>query len=116
WNRPFLNTMELFRVRAFFSPSDYKAYAGATRTNRLLQIQKLPQATHADFLPSIGRWQEPRGLYDVEWFSTPAEVCQLMSSFQNENESEVVEILGLNTPFVEKGHFEQVLYKGGSEP
>tara|TARA_R110000868_G_scaffold117600_3_gene312235 strand:- start:31584 stop:32825 length:1242 start_codon:yes stop_codon:yes gene_type:complete len=116
WSRPFLTTMELFKIRATFSPIDYKSYAGATRTNRMLMLQKLPKSDDKKFLEDINSWQQPRGLYDAEWFSTPQEICTLLFSLDKEEDPELVEILGSNIPFVDNEKYLKSFYKGGSEP
>lgn len=116
WSRPFLSTGEFFKIRAFLSAPEYRQYAAGSRTERLLKIQRLQNRKNDEFMKSIETWQEPRGIYDAEWFSTPLEVCALMKKFNEENNQDVLEILSKNTPFVDKDIFEQVLYKGGSEP
>lgn len=116
WSRPFLTTMELFKIRASFSPYDYKTYAADGRTARMLKIQKLPTSKDEKFFDNISKWQEPRGLFDAQWFSTPNEVCQLLSQMSLEANPEVLTIMSKNTPFASPEKFKRVLYKGGSEP
>lgn len=116
WTRPFLTTLELFKIRAQFSPLDYKQYAAGNRTTRLRKIQDAQIINQDDFMKEIMQWHQPRGLYDAEWFSTPREICQLLETFSSAKDENVEKILGLNTPFIEKDEFNQVLYKGGSEP
>tara|TARA_R110000868_G_scaffold16687_13_gene74230 strand:- start:667 stop:1908 length:1242 start_codon:yes stop_codon:yes gene_type:complete len=116
WSRPFLTTMELFKIRATFSPVDYKNYAGTTRTNRMLMLQKLPRSDDKKFLEDINSWQQPRGIFDAEWFSTPQEICLLLQKLDKEVDPELNEILGSNVPFVEKDKYIKSFYKGGSEP
>lgn len=116
WSRPFLSTMELFKIRAFLTAPEYKQYAAGSRTERMLKIQRLQNKKDEEFQKSISSWQEPRGIYDAEWFSTPSEVCDLMSKFNQEANQDVIDTLSKNTPFVDEDIFEQALYKGGSEP
>lgn len=116
WNRPFLSTRELFLARAIFTPKQYQLYANATNTGRLRMLQSLPKMNNEELLTKISDWSEARGIYAMEWYSTPSEVCTLLTAMHNENNPEVIKILSLNTPFVDRDSFEVALYKGGSEP
>lgn len=116
WNRPFLTTKELFQVRASFEAEDYKRYASNTTTGRLVQLQKVAKLNNEQVMNKLSKWQSPRGILDTEWFSTPKDICTLLKSFDHDNDEKINSILAANTPFVEKELFDQVYYKGGSEP
>lgn len=115
WSRPFLNTMEFFKARAFFEASQYRDYARASRNERQLMIQKVANRKEG-FETAINSWQEPRGIYDTEWFSNPKEVCDLLGKMSKENDPSVIKAMSKNVPFIDDEVFSQSLYKGGSEP
>lgn len=116
WNRPFLTTKELFQVRAIFEAEDYKKYASNTTTGRLVQLQKVAKLKNDQVMNELSKWQTPRGVLDTEWFSTPKDICALLQTFDQDNDEKINSILSSNTPFAEKDLFDQIYYKGGSEP
>ncbi len=116
WNRPFLTTMELFKVRASFEAEDYKKYASNTTTGRLVQLQKVAKLKNDQVMNKLSKWQTPRGILDTEWFSTPKDICKLLKALDQEKNEQVDSILSSNTPFADKDIFDQIYYKGGSEP
>ncbi len=116
WNRPFLATKDFFQLRGKFSTQDYKKYASNTTTGRLLQLQNVSKINNEKLMDQLSDWQTPRGILDAEWFSSPKEICELLKSLDNEKDEKVNSILSNNTPFVDNNFFDQIYYKGGSEP
>src|SRR5690606_32399069 len=76
WNRPFLTTLELFRIRAAFKEATYARYDNSTRNNRLKMLESLPKSE--DLRKNLADWNSPRGVMQIEWYSTPQEICQLL--------------------------------------
>jgi beta-lactamase class A len=119
WNRPFLTTLDLFRVRAAFKDASYERYNNAKRSDRLKMLEALPKSD--DLAKNLADWSSPRGIMQLEWYSTPQEICQLLSSIDTRatraKDNTPRDILASNTPFVESIHgFDYAGYKGGSEP
>ncbi len=117
-NTPFLKTMDLFRVRAYFSEADIKRYQRAKRSMRISMLRALESKKPEDLMKALSGWDEPRHIDAIEWFGTPRDICQLYAWFHQKSDQEARKILSVNTPLLEPSELglSYAGYKGGSEP
>lgn len=117
-NTPFLKTMELFRVRAFFSDEDVKRYQGAKRRTKISMLRSLESKNPSMVMKELASWKEPRHVEAIEWFGTPRDICQLYAWFEKNSDQQTRKILSANTPLLEPSELglSYAGYKGGSEP
>jgi beta-lactamase class A len=106
-NQPFLMTRELFQLKA----SGNKALLERYRQGNLAQ----KRAVLAEFakrpLPSVAEFEgsQPNAL-DVEWFYTPAQLCDRLDRVFD------LPLMGINPGIARPQDWQQVAFKGGSEP
>jgi beta-lactamase class A len=104
-NTPFLSTREAFVLK---DPANaallarYRAADVAGKRALLPAIDKLP-------LPDAGIFTAPLAT-DIEWYFTPAELCTLIDGVRD------LGAMQINPGVAEKKDWQQVAYKGGSEP
>jgi len=104
--RPFLTTGDMFRLKAKGNEALLARFRDATPTLReklLEEIEKLP-------LPRVEDYPKGVTAPDVEWFFSPAELCELMSKVQH------LPLMGINPGVAKKDDWDRIAYKGGSEP
>jgi beta-lactamase class A len=106
-NRPFLSTREAFTLK---DPANaalltrYRAADPAGRRALLPAIDKLPLPDVAIFAPG-----KPVAS-DIEWFFTPVELCTLIEGVRG------LGAMQINPGVAAKKDWQQIAYKGGSEP
>jgi beta-lactamase class A len=105
-NTPFLSTREAFILK---DPANmmllarWRAADAAGKRALLAEIDKLP-------LPDVSIFDKGPTATDIEWFFTPTELCTLVDG---------VRFLGamqINPGVAEKKDWQEIAYKGGSEP
>ncbi|MGB0452384.1 MAG: serine hydrolase [Bacteriovoracaceae bacterium] len=112
---PFLKTRELFLVRAFWDEQTTSAYAKSSATKRRMMLANLKtKISNKSLMDKLSTWSSPRSIYDIEWFSTPLEVCQLLVHLNKRNNEKINQVLSPNSSQNEDVPY--VAYKGGSEP
>jgi beta-lactamase class A len=104
-NTPFLSTREAFLLKdpanaAFLAR--WRAANSVGRAALLPEIDKLP-------LPDAGIFTAPLAL-DVEWFFAPAELCTLIDGVRD------LGAMQINPGVADKEDWQQIAFKGGSEP
>jgi hypothetical protein len=106
-NRPFLSTLEAFRLK---SPENAALLARWRAAGPEGRYDLLPEIAAAP-LPSLEIFAEgvPRAT-DVEWFFTAVELCDLLAAVQE------LDLTGVNPGVVTAGDYPRVAFKGGSEP
>lgn len=115
---PFLTTKEMFATRANFSLEEFNNY------NKKSFIDKLNIFKNYDYVPiseigdKLSLWKDPKGIYDIEWFSDAKTMCFLMQKLDDlaKKDDKLFSILSANTPFVGPAQTRYSFYKGGSEP
>ncbi len=106
-NRPFLSTREAFTLK---DPANagllahYRAADPAGRRALLPEIDKLPLPDAAIFASG-----KPVAT-DIEWFFTPVELCTLIDGVRT------LGAMQINPGVAIKKDWQQIAYKGGSEP
>jgi beta-lactamase class A len=106
-NRPFLSTREAFTLK---DPANagllarYRAADPAGRRALLPAIDKLP-------LPDVAIFASGKPVAtDIEWFFTPLELCTLIDGVRD------LGAMQINPGVATKKDWQQIAYKGGSEP
>lgn len=106
-NRPFLSTREAFILKDPVNGvllARYRAADTAGRRALLPEIDKLP-------LPDGGIFASGQPMAtDIEWFFTPGELCRLIDSVRD------LGAMQINPGLAGKNDWQQIAYKGGSEP
>jgi len=104
--RPFLSTLEMFKLKWGIAPGERKAFAEAgpaTRREMLHSIKKCDKS-RIQYKPT------PILIGEVEWHITTRELCDVMYEMRNDPS------LSINPGLVDPSHWNLVGYKGGSEP
>jgi beta-lactamase class A len=105
-NTPFLSTREAFILK---DPANaalltrWRAAEPAGRAALLPEIDKLP-------LPDAGIFAGAPLATDIEWFFTPTELCILIDSVRD------LGAMQINPGVADKKDWQQIAFKGGSEP
>ena len=106
-DRPFLSTREAFILK---DPANgvllarYRAANAAGRAAMLAEIDRQP-------LPDVGIFASGQPIAtDIEWFFTPAELCTLIDGVRD------LGAMQINPGIAAKKDWQQIAYKGGSEP
>jgi beta-lactamase class A len=105
-DKPFLSTREAFVLKAPVNAALLARYRAANESGRramLLEIDGLP-------LPEISVFDAGPLATDVEWFFTPNELCSLMSKVSD------LPAMHINPGVAKPADWQQIAYKGGSEP
>jgi beta-lactamase class A len=106
-DRPFLSTREAFILKDPVNGillARYRAADTAGRRALLPEIDKLP-------LPDVGIFSSGQPIAtDIEWFFTPGELCRLIDSVRD------LGAMQINPGIAAKKDWQQIAYKGGSEP
>jgi beta-lactamase class A len=118
-NEPFLTTRQMFQLKLNDYPTlaqQYEALDGPQRRTYLSgTIDPLP-------LPAPAPWAEPRHVDDIEWFASPADICRALVGLNHLAADpalgEVGHALSINDGGVDldRGRWQRVWFKGGSEP
>ncbi|MES1176683.1 MAG: serine hydrolase [Myxococcales bacterium] len=116
---PFLSTREMFDLKLLLSQTERDAYVAAS-----VKQKRALLAGYADSLDprtATGVWSNPIDIDQIEWFATPADLCNLMMTLKAQADvpatSEILDVLTLNPGIVAApGQFTRIGFKGGSEP
>ncbi len=105
-NRPFLTTREVFALKA--APNRgllerYRVGNEADRRKVLEEISRVP-------LPDVGDLSIAPTVPEVEWFFTTGELCTLMTRVAD------LPLMGINPGVATPQDWNQIAFKGGSEP
>lgn len=122
WNRPYLSTMELFRLKLGPDRTLATRYAAADEATRRAMLA--PGGEVQQSVPSLeamSTWRQPIHIAEIGWFATPAELCRLMVELVRTGSQPGMEPIGhglrLNPGLqFEAGRWTVLGYKGGSEP
>jgi beta-lactamase class A len=105
-NRPFLTTREAFVLKGSQNQDLLKRYRVADTTQRrslLTEAAKTP-------LPNVSEFEANPVALDVEWFFTTQELCNLMEQVKD------LPLMSINPGVAKAEDWQQVAFKGGSEP
>jgi beta-lactamase class A len=105
-NTPFLSTREAFILKDPANMILLARWLAADVTGKralLPEIDKLP-------LPDVSIFGQGPSATDIEWFFTPTELCTLIDGVRDLGATQI------NPGVAEKKDWQQIAYKGGSEP
>lgn len=105
-NRPFLTTREAFVLKANQNQDLLKRYRSANVTQRRSLLTEVATAP----LPNVSEFEANPIALDIEWFFTTQELCQLMNQVKD------LPLMGINPGVAKAEDWQQVAFKGGSEP
>jgi beta-lactamase class A len=103
-NAPFLTTHELFKLKAIENEAERTAWVNgdfAARTEVLDRLLDVP-------LP--GPQSAGRVTLDVEWFMSATEICAFLDELSG------LDAMHINPGLARPGDWQEIAYKGGSEP
>lgn len=121
-NRPFLSTMEMFRIKLGDDRGLPARYAEADEAARRAML--VPGGAVAASQPNLilaSAWKKPVEVERVEWFASPEELARLMADLRAKEARPGMEglshALRLNPGLpIERETWPGIAYKGGSEP
>lgn len=120
-NRPFLATMEMFRIKLNPDRTFVNAWnAGDEEARRALLEPDADAMQHKINLLLVGNWRMPIAIDTLEWFASPRELCRVMADLHRLEQLEGMDALGhalrINPGAAFVSRWVSVGYKGGSEP
>lgn len=119
-NLPFLTTRELFALKLDTTEAQRAAYLRLSPAQRRAYLARL-DARPLPPLASASGWKEPIAIDSLEWFASPADLCQAMAALKDAGgsapDAPPLAILGKNPGVaVDRSVWSYVGFKGGSEP
>lgn len=105
-NRPFLSTKEAFTLKNPENARLLRRYRNGDVDARRRVIQELGDRP----LPGKSTFSSTPAEVDVEWFFTPRELCNLMETVAD------LPAMQINPGAANPNDWEQIAFKGGSEP
>jgi beta-lactamase class A len=113
-NTPLLTTREMFALKGTDYPRHAKRYLSLNPAGQRAYLKnvvaKIP-------LSEIVPWQEPRELDTLEWFASPADLCEAYAGLLKLDDAHVAAAMSINDAGLDldRARWPQVWYKGGSE-
>ncbi|HET6281977.1 MAG TPA: serine hydrolase [Polyangia bacterium] len=119
-NQPFLSTRDMFNLKLMVTPAQQQAYIAAGVAERRMLLQTF-DATYDPRTYLGPAWLTPRAIDTLEWFATPADLCNVMRALKTAADqpptARIRDVLSLNPGLANPGGaFSYVGFKGGSEP
>ena len=120
-NRPFLGTMEVFKLKGAFGGALGRRYAAETLSGKRYLLAGEVAATPGSAIGALFADGRPVQIDTLEWFASPRELAGTMRWFKDHTTAAGIEarrILAINPgPLGGMGDaFSYIGYKGGSEP
>ncbi|MEV4112270.1 serine hydrolase [Nonomuraea sp. NPDC049695] len=112
---PFLTTRELFVLKGADYPRHAKRYLSLGTAGRRAYLDKVVAKVPRS---GITAWTAPRELDTLEWYASPADLCEVYSHLAALPDGHIGEVLSINDAGLglDKGRWPSVWFKGGSEP
>lgn len=105
-NRPFLSTLEAFKLKSPNQAALARRYAGEDEAGRRALLKALARLPRSRIQPL----SKPAHIDRIEWFYSTDQLCDTILKLRG------VELLGVNRGLVDDDPWASVAYKGGSEP
>ncbi|MEO3873893.1 serine hydrolase [Nonomuraea sp. B12E4] len=114
-NAPFLTTREMFVLKGVDYPRYAKKYRSLSTTKKRAYLDEVVAKVP---LSSFAMWSAPRELDTLEWYGSPADVCQAYAGLTKLRDAHVGQALSINDGGLglDPSQWPTVWYKGGSEP
>jgi beta-lactamase class A len=114
WNRPWLSTADMFRVKMVLEPARQNDYLAADEAGKRTLLNTLRRDLALKDHRTLG---DPAMIDEVEWFFTPADLTRIMEWLRRHPDPEAQAILGINPGLsFDKKHWSYIGFKGGAEP
>ncbi|WP_433216983.1 serine hydrolase [Microtetraspora malaysiensis] len=112
---PFLTTREMFVLKGADYPRHAKKFLSLGTSGRRTYLDRVVAKVP---LSRIAGWTAPRELDTIEWYASPAQVCQAFARLSKLPDKRVGEALSINDAglALDKAEWPSVWFKGGSEP
>ncbi|MFD1544914.1 serine hydrolase [Nonomuraea guangzhouensis] len=112
---PFLTTREMFVLKGADYPRHTKKYLSLGTAGQRAYLGRVVAKVP---LSRIAGWTAPRELDTLEWYASPAQVCQAFARLSKLPDKHVGEALSINDAglALDKAQWPSVWFKGGSEP
>ncbi|GAA3229917.1 serine hydrolase [Nonomuraea helvata] len=114
-NVPFLTTRELSVLKGADYPRHAKRYLSLGTAERRAYLDEVVAKVP---LSGITGWTAPRELDTLEWYGSPADLCEVYSHLAMLPDEHIGQVLSINDAGLrlDKGRWPSVWHKGGSEP
>ncbi|MEV4357260.1 serine hydrolase [Nonomuraea sp. NPDC049625] len=112
---PWLTTREMFVLKGAGYPRHAKKYLSLGTAGKRAYLDKVVAKVP---LSRITGWTAPRGLDTIEWYASPAQVCQAFARLSKLPDKHVGEALSIDDAglALDRAQWPSVWFKGGSEP
>ncbi|MGI5491272.1 serine hydrolase [Microtetraspora malaysiensis] len=112
---PLLTTREMLVLKGADYPRYAKKYLSLGTAGRRTYLNRVVANVP---LSRIAGWSPPRELDTIEWYASPAQVCQAFARLSKLPDKRVGEALSINDAglALDKAQWPSVWFKGGSEP
>lgn len=120
-NRPFIGTMEVFKLKGVGGGALGARYLAADEKGRRALLAGEIRSTPGSAIGPLFTDGKPVRIGELEWFASPADLVRVMDWLRQHSESgpgaEARTILSINPGLPAlTSHYAYVAYKGGSEP
>ncbi len=116
-NKPFLTTLELFKLKWGAAPAVTDSFVAASEADRRqLLATTIATLPIANIGTNGASFTTPNRIRDLEWFGSTDGQCSAMEKLHDRKSAEIEAVLSVNQPLVQKGEFKYAGFKGGSEP
>ncbi|MEU6711624.1 serine hydrolase [Nonomuraea sp. NPDC046802] len=114
-NTPLLTTRELFVLKGIDYPRHARKYLSLGTAGQRAYLDKVVAKAP---LSRVAMWTAPRELDTIEWYASPAQVCQAFARLSKLPDKHVGEALSISDAGLglDKAQWPSVWFKGGSEP
>ncbi|WP_188191805.1 serine hydrolase [Nonomuraea sp. SYSU D8015] len=114
-NVPLLTTREMFVLKGADHPKHAKRYLSLRTAGKRAYLKEVVAEVP---LSAVKPWTQPRELDTIEWYGSPADVCEAYARLAKLRDPRVGEVMSINDAGLglDRGRWPAVWYKGGSEP
>lgn len=114
-NVPLLTTRELFVLKGADHPKHAERYLSLRTAGKRAYLEEVVAKVP---LQAVKSWTQPRELATIEWYGSPANVCEAYARLARLRDPRVGKVMSINDAGLglERGQWPTVWYKGGSEP
>ncbi|MEO0587137.1 MAG: serine hydrolase [Planctomycetota bacterium] len=113
-NRPFLSTMQLFKLRS--NKGLEMSYAVADEAGRRALLEGPVSVMSREAVDPAVFAGGPGAIEEIERFASAADLCRLMAWFAERGDETALGVMSINPGLPIADRFARVSYKGGSEP
>ncbi|MEZ5428062.1 MAG: serine hydrolase [Pyrinomonadaceae bacterium] len=121
-NRPFLKTIEMFKIKAAVKQNYAQIFISKDEKGRRSMVENEIAAFNKEEIDLANFLKEPTYISEIEWFASPSDLIRLMKWLRDNSEKGEAEkargVMTINKalPEATAKNWNYVGYKGGSEP